>query len=162
MAALRSAPEAGPGAPLLRIFCDADVLIAGAASTSGASHILLQLSELTLVVCLTSGQAVDEAERNLLAKIPAALPAFRLILDAAVEVMPTPRPSVVREFAAQAHAKDVAILAAAVLARADFLTTFNTRHFRPRKAPPFILLPGQVLLRIRASLSRLLTESSSD
>jgi hypothetical protein len=34
---------------LVRIFCDADVLIAGAASTRGASHILLRLSELTLV-----------------------------------------------------------------------------------------------------------------
>ncbi len=54
---------------MVRIFCDADVLIAGAASTTGASHILLQLSELTLLVCLTSQYAIREAERNLLARI---------------------------------------------------------------------------------------------
>jgi predicted nucleic acid-binding protein len=160
VAALRSVPEAESDAPApLRIFCDADVLIAGAASTTGASHILLQLSELTLVQCLTSPQAVEEAERNLRAKLPAALPAFRLILDAAVEVGPSPPPSVLRACVGQAHAKDVAILAAAVSAGANFLTTFNTRHFRPRKAPPVILPPGKVLLRIRASLSSLLIDS---
>jgi uncharacterized protein len=163
VAALRSVPEAGPDAPsLLRIFCDADVLIAGAVSTTGASHILLQLSELTLVACLTSRQAVEEAERNLLAKIPAALPAFRLILDAAVELVPSASPPVIRASVGRAHAKDVPILAAAISAGANFLATFNTRHFRPRKTPPVILPPGKVLHRIRASLSRLLTESSSE
>jgi predicted nucleic acid-binding protein len=155
-------PEAEPDAPRpIRIFCDADVLIAGAASTTGASHILLQLSELTLVQCLTSREAVEESERNLIAKIPTALPAFRLILDAAVELVPSAPASVLRSCVGRAHVKDVAILAAAISAEADFLTTFNTRHFRARKSPPVIVPPGKVLLRIRTSLSRLLTESST-
>jgi len=51
----------------LRVFFDADVLLAGSASTTGASHILLKLSELTLVEGITSHQAQTEAERNLLA-----------------------------------------------------------------------------------------------
>lgn len=158
MAAQRNAPEAGPGTPsLLRIFCDADVLIAGAASTTGASHILLQLSDLTLVDCLTSAQAVEEAERNILAKMPTALPAFRLILKAALEVVPSPPPAVLRACVGRAHAKDVAILAAAISAGANFLATFNTRRFRPRKEPPVILPPRRVMLKIRASLSTLLT-----
>ena len=151
-----------PNAPrLVRIFCDADVLIAGAASTTGASHILLQLSELTLLQCVTSRHAVSEAERNLLVKLPAALPALRLILKAAVRVVPAPSPSMVHALAGQAHAKDLPILAGAVSSKADYLTTFNVRHFRSRAAAPVILQPGEVLSRIRDSLSRLLTESEA-
>lgn len=140
----------------VRIFCDANVLIAGAASTTGASHILLQLSELTLLDCLTSPYAVTEAERNLLAKLPAALPAFRLLLEAAVRVTPPPPPSMVRKIAGQAHSKDLPILAAAISGEADFLATFNTRHFRPRNTPPIILQPRDILSRIRSALTRLL------
>ncbi len=140
----------------VRIFCDSDVLIAGAASTSGASHNLLQLSELTLIACLTSQYTVNEAERNLLAKLPAAVPAFRLVLKAAIEVIPDPPPSVGQSVANQAHAKDVPILAAAVSGEADFLATFNVRHFLPRKIPPFILQSGKILARIRLSLTHLL------
>ena len=139
-----------------RIFCDADVLIAGAASTTGASHILLQLSELTLLDCVTSQHAIQEAERNLLIKLPNALPAFRLILQAAVHIVPDPDPLPVRKIIGQAHLKDLPILAAAISARADFLATFNTRHFQPRKSPPVVLEPRDLLVRIRASLSRLL------
>lgn len=141
--------------PRLRIFCDADVLIAGAASTTGASHVLLQLSELTLIECLTSGLAVSEVERNLLAKIPEALPAFQLILQAAVEVVRRPSPAILGQLRRQAHEKDVAILAAAVSSRSDFLATFNVRHFRPRNAAPLIMQPGRILSRIRVALSRL-------
>jgi hypothetical protein len=132
------------------------VLIAGAASTTGASHILLRLSELTLLDCLTSQYAVVEAERNLLAKLPAAVPAFRLILKAAVEVLPDPSSSAVQNIADQAHAKDVPIVAAAIASEADFLATFNVRHFHPRKTPPLIFQPGIILSRIRTSLTRLL------
>lgn len=140
----------------IRIFCDSDVLIAGAASTTGASHILLQLSELTLLDCLASPYAIDEAERNLLAKLPAALPAFRLILQAAVTVLPAPSAAVVRSVADQAHAKDVPILAAAISGQVDFLATFNLRHFRPRQAPPLIRQPGAILSQIRLSLTHML------
>ena len=140
----------------VRIFCDSDVLIAGSASTTGASYILLQLSELTLLDCLTSQYAVHEAERNLLAKLPAAVPAFRLILEAAVEILPDPPSAVVQHVTDQAHVKDVPILAAAIVGEADFLATFNIRHFRPRKTPPLILQPSAILSQIRRSLTHLL------
>jgi predicted nucleic acid-binding protein len=131
------------------------VLIAGAASTTGASHILLQLSELTLLDCLTSRYAIREAERNLLAKLPDALPAFRLIMDAAAKVIPAPPPWLLRNLAGQAHPKDLPVLAAALSGKADFLTTFNTRDFRPRKVPPIILQPKDALAGIRWSLTHL-------
>lgn len=77
-----------PAARPLRVFCDADVLISGAASTVGASHILLRLSELTLVDCFTSRYVLSEVERNLSAKLLGALAAFQLIVHAAFDVVP--------------------------------------------------------------------------
>ena len=138
------------------IFCDADVLIAGAASTTGASHILLRLAELTLVKCLTSQYAVNEAERNLSAKLPAALAPFKLILKAAVTIVPPPSSSASQRVTGQAHAKDVPILAAAVANEADFLATFNVRHFHPRKLAPLIRRPGELVAHVRRSLVHLL------
>jgi predicted nucleic acid-binding protein len=135
------------------IFCDADVLIAGAASTTGASHLLLRLSELTLVKCVTSQYAVNEAERNLEAKLPAALAHFKLIIKAALTVVPPPPSSVIRGVSNLAHAKDAPILAAAVASNADFLATFNIRHFTSRKLPPLIRRPGELVVQIRRSLA---------
>ena len=140
----------------IRIFCDADVLVAGSASTTGASHVLLKLSEVTLIECLTSLYAIEEAERNLRVKLPDDVPTFRLIVRTAIIVVPSPSASAVRTLTGQANTKDLPILAAALACRADSLTTFNARHFRPRNSPPIILQPGEVLTRIRASLARLL------
>jgi predicted nucleic acid-binding protein len=132
------------------------VLIAGTASTTGASHILLRLSELTVIDRLTSQYAIAEAERNLLAKLPAAAPAFRLILEAAIEVIPTPPQSLVQDITDQAHPKDAPILAAAIVGKTDFLATFNVRHFHQRNVPPLIQKPGVILAQIRSSLVALL------
>jgi hypothetical protein len=56
----------------------------------------------------------------------------------------------------QAPAKDVPILAAAIANDVDFLATFNIRHFRPRKIPPLIRRPGELVAHIRRSLIHLL------
>lgn len=136
----------------LVVFCDADVLIAGAASTTGASHILLQLAELTLITCVSSEYAVAEAERNLLAKLPVALAPFRLILQAAITIVAPPPSTLVHSLAQEAHVKDAPILAAAIASQSDFLATFNLRHFQPRKTPPLIRRPGEVVAQIRGSL----------
>lgn len=144
---------------LVRVFCDADVLIAGAASTKGASHILLQLSELTLIDCVTSPTAIAEAERNIAAKLPAASSAFRKILAAAVDVVPEAASSFARPLSGQAHQKDLPILAAAVASGADFLTTFNVRHYRNRTEAPLVVQPRRVVTAIRSLLARLSIEA---
>jgi len=140
----------------IRVFCDSDVLIAGSASTTGASHILLRLSELTLLDCVTSRYAITEAERNLLTKLSAALPVFRLILKAAITIVSDPPSSLRQQLMDQADEKDMPILAAAIACEADFLATFNFRHFQPRKTAPLIFRPGKILSQIRQSLNSLL------
>ena len=97
-----------------RVFIDADVLIAGAASTTGASHLVLRLSELGLIDGIVSAQVVREAERNLERKVPAAIPTFRALLAAACQLVGDPSEDRMAALQEQADPKDVPILAAAL------------------------------------------------
>ncbi|WP_412070612.1 hypothetical protein [Rubrivirga sp. IMCC43871] len=71
---------------------DADVLFAGSASPSdrSASTVVLRLSDLTLIDGLASQKVVDEAERNLTAKVPAALGPFRELVAACLRIVDDP------------------------------------------------------------------------
>ena len=75
-----------------RVFLDADVIFAGAAAPTehGASHVVLQVGEITLIECLTSTQVVTEVERNLGEKLPSKLPELRLIISRSLRVVPDP------------------------------------------------------------------------
>jgi predicted nucleic acid-binding protein len=59
-----------------RIFADTNILIAGADSRSGASRAVLLMGEIGLYTLVVSRQVLDEAERNIRAKFPRALPNF--------------------------------------------------------------------------------------
>jgi len=114
----------------LAVCVDADVLIAGLLSRSGASHAVLVLGELGLLRLVLPEAAVTEVRRNLAAKLPEAAPLFEEFLRAvSVEIH---RPTADdRERARElADAKDVPILAAAIGAEARLLVTHNIRHFR--------------------------------
>jgi predicted nucleic acid-binding protein len=142
-------------ARLPRVFIDADVLVAGSASATGASHLLLQLGELGLLDLIGSVQVREEAERALNRKLSSALPAVQVLADAAVRWIPTPSAAALTAHAGEAHEEDVAILVAAINARADVLLTFNTRHHRRRSDPPRIEQPGAFSQRLRARLQDL-------
>ncbi|MFH1609929.1 MAG: PIN domain-containing protein [Candidatus Bipolaricaulota bacterium] len=139
-----------------RVYLDADVLLAAAASTQGASHVIAKLCELTVVEGVISETVQVEVERNLLAKLPAALPAFRALVRAAkLAVIPAPTAEQLAAYAAQADPKDLVHLAAACLAGCEFLITHNTRHYTPQSGSIIVEKPGQFLERIRAQLARL-------
>ncbi len=55
---------------LRKIFFDADALIAGSASQTGASFLLLQLCEIRILTGLTCLLVVEECRRNLRKKLP--------------------------------------------------------------------------------------------
>lgn len=141
--------------PKRRIFFDADALIAGSASTTGASHAILVLGELGIVEVVVSRQVVAEAERNISRKLPLALPAFRTIVEHACTMLDDPRAKTAKKFERQAHSKDVPILAAAVTAGCDSLITFNTRDFRPERGTIKIQTPGDFLSQLRHELEGL-------
>ena len=148
-------PPTGPGKP--RVFIDADVLFAGAASPSehGASLLILRMAEITLIEAVTSQQAITEAERSLAEKLPGALPAFRLLVARCLRVVPDPSPADLALHAGRAHAQDLPILAAALREGCPWLVTFNVRHFQPGHPDVTVLRPGELVLRVRDLLARL-------
>ena len=133
---------------------DADVLIAGLLSRSGASHAVLVLGELGLLRLVLPEFAATEVRRNLAAKLPEAAPLFEEFLRAvSVEIK---RPTADdRERARElADAKDVPILAAAIGAGARLLVTHNIRHFRSGQGVR-VVRPRTLIEETRAWMSSL-------
>jgi hypothetical protein len=143
--------------PSPRVFVDADVLFAGSAAPSrhGASLVVLRLAEITLIKALTSQQVIEEAERNLDAKLPAALPAFRMIVSRSLQVVQDPAPADLSEWVGHAHPQDLPILIAALRAKCPWLVTFNVRHYQPGHPDVSVLRPGAFLQRVRDQLAHL-------
>jgi len=132
------------------VFVDADVLFADAASPSEHGASLL-----TLIRTVTSEQVITEAERNLAAKIPGALPMFRLLVQRALIIVPNPTPEEVAAHAGLADPKDLSILVAALRARCPWLVTFNVRHYRPGHPDVRVVRPGEFIRQIREVLAHL-------
>jgi hypothetical protein len=138
-----------------RVFVDADVLFAGAASPSehSASIVLLRAAEITLIEALTSEQVIVEAERNLAAKLPRALPIFRLLVSRCLSLVPDPLPADLAEHVGRATADDLRILVAAVREGCPWLVTFNVRHYRPGHPDVAIARPGEFVRQVRDQLA---------
>jgi hypothetical protein len=143
--------------PSPRVLIDADVLFAGVAAPSehGASLTILRMAEITLIQAVAPQQVITEVERNLTAKLPAALPAFHLIVSRCLRVVADAQRAEVAALAGQADPLDLPILAAAVREHCRWLVTFNVRHYRPGHPDVQVLRPGDLLLRIRTVLAGL-------
>lgn len=136
-----------------RVFFDANVLIAGAASHRGASRAALMMAEAGLFQMVVSRQVLDEAERNLRRKLPRGLPILAEILGHVhLEVVDDPSPQSFARWLDCIEAKDAPIVEAAVSANIDYLLTLNSRDFTPAIAARSgltILAPAQFVERLR-------------
>ena len=142
--------------PLLTLFFDANVLIAGSFSQSGASFLLLQLCELGLLKGFTCKQAIDECREAIREKLPEAEPIFEKIIANSVEVLPNSTWPEMNELKDIAHRKDVQILAVAIKAGANYLVTFDTEDFHPDpKLGLIVCKPGELLKMIKGKLTEL-------
>jgi predicted nucleic acid-binding protein len=116
-----------------RIFVDANVLIAGTDSQSGASNAVLKLAEVGLFQLVVCTQVLDEVERNLRKKLPRALPNFAAqMARLRLEILPDPTQEQVKPWQDIIEAKDASILCAAVASHADRFITLNTKFLRQR------------------------------
>ncbi|MEM8859593.1 MAG: PIN domain-containing protein [Chloroflexota bacterium] len=137
----------------IRIFADANILIAGANSKSGASYAVLRIAEVGLIDLVVSRQVLDEAERNLRLKLPQALPTFAeqlSLLD--LEIIPDPKPEESAQWEPIIEVKDAPVLAAAVLAKVDRILSLNTKDFIQDVADQCgvpIQTPGEFIQDIR-------------
>lgn len=141
----------------LRVFLDANVLIAGSASKthSSASYILLQLAELTLIEGFICPYVREEVERSLQAKLPQALPVFRALVEAALREVPDPPADSLKRWAGRADPKDLPVLAAAASNGCRYLVTFNTCDYTDPPEPLEVLEPGELVRRVREQLAEL-------
>lgn len=147
---------------MIRVFLDANVYFAGAASATGASALILQLIWKGQLEATVSRLVLREAERNLRRKRPPKdLKTFHQFLKhAKLHVIPTPPEAAWKPYEGVIHPKDVPVLAAAVASKAAYLITLDRRHFLTKtvieKAPDLtILTPGDFLRElVRHAASR--------
>ncbi len=140
-----------------RVFLDTSALIAGLISQTGAAREVLRLCEAGVVETLVSTQVLTEADRNLSEKLPGLVADYRLLIQSiAPTLADDPTPTEVSRLAGVIHSHDAPILAAAIAAEADYLVTWNTKHFHQPKvknAVRFqIVTPGEFLIAFRNSL----------
>ncbi len=146
-----------------RVFIDADVLFAGAAAPTehGASLVILRMAEITLIEAVTSEQAIAEVERNLSAKMPAALPTFRLLVARCLRVVSDPGPEELSSHTGAADPEDLPILVAALREGCPWLVTFNVRDYGPGPPDVTVLPPGDFVQHIRYLLASLALKPGS-
>lgn len=138
-----------------RVFFDSSVVIAGAFSATGASYILLQLASLTLLEGRISAEVRAESQRNVAAKLPAALPYLRILFDSALVESAAPTDDQLRAVAVYADPKDQPILASAVAQNCRYLVTLNERDFWPPSQLIAVVRPGVLLQMLRTQLAGL-------
>ena len=140
-----------------RLFLDANVWFAAAASSAGASAMLLSLCQEGHCTATVTRLILREAEKNLQAKAKlrdAALVRFyRLIAAPGLQVIAAPSPAETARYAGIIHAKDTHVLAGAARAKATALITLDRKHFdtpaiRQATLPFEILTPGTFLRRL--------------
>lgn len=136
----------------LRVFFDSSVVIAGSASRSGASYVLLQLAGLGLIDGRISSQVREESLRNTARKLPAALPALSLLLREVLTEGAAQHPDIGDAWKL-ADPKDRPILAAALAQECRYLVTLNEKDFWPPVDRILVLRPGELLRRLRELIS---------
>ena len=139
------------------VFFDSSVLFAAAASATGASRTIVVLAEIGFVKGVVSAQVLEEVERNLSRKAPAALPFYhQLIASLDLEVVNDPSPERVAECVQVIEAKDAPILAAAMEAKSTRLVSLNTEPFSVPEVVSFskliIQTPGEFIQELRRFL----------
>jgi predicted nucleic acid-binding protein len=129
------------------------VIIAGSASSTGASRAVLILAEIGLFKAIVSQQVIQECQRNLANKLPVAMPAFlELLTRLALEVVDDPDAQDVARWQTIIEEKDAPILAAALRANANRILTLNTKDFTPEvalQAGIILQTPAQFIQNLR-------------
>ena len=116
---------------MTRAFLDANVYFAGFHSSAGASALILELGHRQKLSLVSSKIVLREADRNLRKKSsPAALRAFhRYLQQTKIRVIPAPDEKTSRPYEALIHPKDLPVLVAAVISKAEFFITLDRGHF---------------------------------
>ncbi|MFN8526194.1 MAG: PIN domain-containing protein [Chloroflexota bacterium] len=114
--------------PRPRVLIDSSVLLAGSPSSTGTARDLLLAGVRGDILRFVSPLVPAETERNLHRKAPAGLPAFREFRQLLEQHLVDPPTVLVLQVAQHIEIKDAPIVAAAIVARASHLVTFDRKH----------------------------------
>jgi predicted nucleic acid-binding protein len=115
------------------VFLDSSALIAAAISARGSARTLINQGLQGKCTLIISSNVIEECERNLRAKMPAALPIFTAFIDL-LSNRAEPMHAAVLRVAEIIEAKDAPIVAAAVAAKAEYLAAYDRKHLLAKKA----------------------------
>ncbi len=119
---------------------------------------ILSLAEAEVITLVVSEEVLTEVERDLIARLPRAMPEYRRFLAACpMEKIRAPSNDEVAAAAEIIHPKDAPILAAAMASQADYLVTLDRKHFLndpevARRSGLRIGTPGDFLAWLRDQL----------
>lgn len=140
-----------------KVFLDTSVLIAAVLNEAGASRIVIELSKKDLIKIIITNTVIQEARSNLLKKYGKhkVLDLYNTISALKNSIQLAPEASDENKFVnIISDPKDYHILAGANKYRADYLLTFDRRHFFTAKIKNThltfrIVLPGDFLKTYR-------------
>jgi len=140
------------------VFVDANILIAGSASRTGASRAVLGLAEIGLIQLVVTRQILDETERNVRLKLPQALPILvELLAHLNLQILDDPQQAEFGRWLSVIEEKDAPILATAVHFSPDYFLSLNTKDFTPVVAEATgltIQTPSEFIQNVREVLSQ--------
>lgn len=143
----------------MKIFLDANVVVAACGSRTGGSHYLFEVAAHDSTWhLLTTELALQEARKNVLHKLPLSYHHFEtLVLSYPLTIIQSPPKRIISAAQRVINPKDAPILAAAVVARADYLCTLDMKDFHvtvvhswAKKRSLKIVTPGDLLTLWRA------------
>lgn len=142
-----------------RLFFDASVLIAAAASPTGGSVLVIELCKEKKATPLASRLVLIEAERNIRKKFEESVLVryYNTLAELDPFVLPTPGQQEIEQAQKVVLPKDAHILAAARNGEASHLITLDRKHFlsdevRQTIRPILAGTPGEYLDQLLAAL----------
>jgi predicted nucleic acid-binding protein len=120
-----------PTAP--KVFADSSVFFAAFYSATGSAHDLLQAALEGRLVLVLSDYVLRETERNLLESTPHAHPAFLRFCSSVPYKLSNPSKQLVVETAQIVTIKDAPVIAAARVALALLVATYDRKHLLSRR-----------------------------
>ena len=133
----------------LKLFVDANILVAAAKSSSGGSRLVLALGKSKKYNLVTVAHALQEAERNIALKLGAKyLPAYyNLLLESKVSIQPIfgSTLSEIVKLEKFVPRKDVPILLGVLYSESSFLITLDRKDFLKNEALHALRLPFKIL-----------------
>jgi predicted nucleic acid-binding protein len=146
-------------APEDKLFIDASVLIAAAASPTGGSALVMEFCKARKATPLVSRLVLIEAERNIRKKFEESVLVhyYDMLAELDPQVLPTPEQREIEAAAEVIRPKDAHVLAAARNGEASHLITLDRKHIltdevRQTIRPILACTPGEYLDHLLASL----------